>query len=370
MVDEAPAAGSAAPELPQINPPAAVPVPTPLPVPIPSPTDATPLASAPTDMPPLGRVPDPVPSTPSDEEDTLAAEKPAAAPGRTPETPDDWVTIKHSPGEPKLDLADLDLTDADFEARPGRPADPLGERPDFEAEEPIRFVSEGPSAAPAPVPSAVPDEASARPDEGRMETVLHKVQPGENFWTISRTHYASGRYYRALGKANIDQFQRLEDLYVGAVIRIPPPEDLDPAFIDPPGGRSARNRDPAEPETPATRTAQADAELTVRRSSRPDGELNLPVSDPSTERVADRDDRDRRRISPRDDLDEPATATRKTVSRPVHRVRARETLRSIARDRLGDSRRAREILDLNRDVVDDPAHLVVGQILDLPDDAE
>ena len=36
---------------------------------------------------------------------------------------------------------------------------------------------------------------------------------------------------------------------------------------------------------------------------------------------------------------------------------------------LGDSHRANEILDLNRDLIDDPTHLTVGQMLELPDDA-
>ena len=193
------------------------------------------------------------------------------------------------------------------------------------------------------------------------DTILHKVQPGENFWTISRTHYASGRYYKALGKANSDQFQRLQDLYVGAVIRIPPPEDLDPSLIDPPGGRSARNRDPDAADEPTAQAAVDPSRL--RRSRRVDGELNLPVSDPEAEQVSDRDDR--RRRSPREVLDAPAPRR----AAPVHKVRSRETLRSIARDRLGDSRRAREILDLNRDAIPDPAHLTPGQVLDLPDDA-
>ncbi|MDG3002505.1 LysM peptidoglycan-binding domain-containing protein [Paludisphaera mucosa] len=278
------------------------------------------------------------------------------------------MPIKHSSGEPRLDPMDVGLND-DLDPRSGSSADPLRDDARIDVGDPVRFVSGGAKAAAAAAATAATATAAsvAKRDEGKMDTVLHKVQPGENFWTISRTHYASGRYYRALGKANADQFQRLEDLYVGAVVRIPPPEDLDPAFIDPPGGRSARNRDPSQPETPAVKTAAPAGATPVRRSSRPEGELNLPVSDPSTERAADRDDR--RRTSPRDELDEPAPAPRRAKA-PVHKVRPHETLRSIARDRLGDSRRAREILDLNRDAVDDPAHLVVGQILDLPDDAE
>src|SRR4029079_18233662 len=68
--------------------------------------------------------------------------------------------------------------------------------------------------------------------------------------------------------------------------------------------------------------------------------------------------------------DEPEVRSRSTVSRPVYKVRRYDTLRTIARDTLGDSRRADEVLDLNRDIIDDPAHLIVGQILELPEDAK
>ena len=50
-------------------------------------------------------------------------------------------------------------------------------------------------------------------------------------------------------------------------------------------------------------------------------------------------------------------------------MRPYDTLRSIARDMLGDSRRSGEILDLNRGVIDDPSQLIVGQVLELPEDA-
>ena len=35
--------------------------------------------------------------------------------------------------------------------------------------------------------------------------MLHKVEKNENFWTISRLYYNSGRYYKALWKANDDK---------------------------------------------------------------------------------------------------------------------------------------------------------------------
>jgi nucleoid-associated protein YgaU len=55
--------------------------------------------------------------------------------------------------------------------------------------------------------------------------------------------------------------------------------------------------------------------------------------------------------------------------RPVYKVRPYDTLRSIARDTLDDPRRAGEILELNDGIIRDPSHLVVGQILELPEDA-
>ncbi len=58
------------------------------------------------------------------------------------------------------------------------------------------------------------------------------------------------------------------------------------------------------------------------------------------------------------------------VSRPIYKVRRYDTLRSIARDTLGDPRRASEILALNRDIIDDPTHLISGQLLELPEDAD
>jgi nucleoid-associated protein YgaU len=90
-------------------------------------------------------------------------------------------------------------------------------------------------------------------------------------------------------------------------------------------------------------------------------ELALPVADPfnNGERRVRRTAGDL--VPAREASDRPRT--------PIYRVRPRDTLRSIARDTLGDSRRAGEILDLNRDVIDDPNHPTTGQTIDLPADA-
>ena len=224
-------------------------------------------------------------------------------------------------------------------------------------------------------------------EEGKIDTVLHKVERGENFWSIARLYYPSGRYYRALWKYNSAKVKQIDKLYVGTILRIPPPEDLDPAYIDPPGSRSAGpgGKTLARRDDDSVDPARADSDsdamgrgpsraagvgtgvgVPVRRSGRSDVELNLPVSD-----AADPGTRPRSRdVNYADDRDaEPEVRPRTTVTRPIYKVRPYDTLRTIARDTLGDSRRAGEILELNRDLVDDPAHLIVGQILELPEDA-
>jgi nucleoid-associated protein YgaU len=227
-----------------------------------------------------------------------------------------------------------------------------------------RFVDDGPEGEDAPaVALSDPPEPDRAAKTDRVEPVPHVVQRGENFWSISRLYYGSGRFYMALWKANSAQVAAPDKLYRGTTIRIPPPEELDRTLVPPPESRRA-SRAAADPPTapallrrtsaPAGGGERAIAPL--RRSS--DVELALPIADP----LADRD-------SPQPDAIDSAPEVRYRPSRPVYKVRKNETLRSIARDKLGDSHRADELLDLNRDVIDDPYHLTPGQLIELPDDA-
>src|SRR5262249_28997639 len=67
----------------------------------------------------------------------------------------------------------------------------------------------------------------------RVEATEHLVERGENYWTISRQYWGSGRYYRALWKANEAKHPDIKDLRVGDVIIVPAVEDLDPNLILP-----------------------------------------------------------------------------------------------------------------------------------------
>ena len=230
-------------------------------------------------------------------------------------------------------------------------------------------------------------------------------------------YYNSGRYYKALWKANEDKVPQIDKLYRNTVLRIPPPEELDPAYILPPGSHAKRPANMAAAPTP---TAESDARLAdqtrtdtraadavpIRRARRSDVELNLPVAEADAPeggtRTRDRSafsrdfdtngdrDRDRDRDADADsDISsgtgtgsgagsmapaglrdrDPEVRTRSAVTRPIYKVRPYDTLRTIARDTLGDARRASEIRDMNLRSSNDPGHLIVGQVLELPEDA-
>jgi nucleoid-associated protein YgaU len=186
-------------------------------------------------------------------------------------------------------------------------------------------------------------------DEDRLVPVPHVVQRGENFWTISRLYYNTGRFYKALWAANRATVPVIDRLYVGTTIQIPPPEALDRSLVERP-----------QPSSPgrSTHPLAARDRQTRRTGRESDVTLVLPVGSPEAEAgslVAAEPD--------------PKAATWPEAHRPVHTVRASETLRTIARARLGDAHRADEILRLNRDVIEDPHRLVPGMSLRLPANA-
>ena len=190
-------------------------------------------------------------------------------------------------------------------------------------------------------------KAPANDAVDRVESVPHLVQKGENFWTISRLSYGSGRFYKALWAANKHLVPVIDELFVGTTILIPPPEALDHSLILP--ARTTRHARPAQPSSPVRRTSRST--LDGGPPAPREIEVHLPAAPTSVEEVDP----------------EPEVASRPRL--PVYRVRANETLRSIANRTLGDSHRADEILELNRTVINDPNDLTTGQEIKLPEDA-
>ena len=220
--------------------------------------------------------------------------------------------------------------------------------------------------------SAMTATTESEPERAASMSTPHTVQRGENLWTISRLYYGYGWYYKALWEANKENVAAVDKLYVGQTIRIPPPEDLDPAYVESArkefeADRKARGLASSSRGAGGTDSRATPVNVSLRKASRSadldSGELkvSLPTADPlgHGQSVGG--------FTEADEEEEPTEPVRKRG--PRYKIRAYETLRSIARDTLGDSRRSTEIYELNQSVVDDPNHLVTGQIIELPADA-
>jgi nucleoid-associated protein YgaU len=310
--------------------------------PVVSPTPSPAAASA-TNLPPLTPAP--------------AVADTAPKPSPAPEMPADtstWVALPNLGKGRALDDEDR--------LAPAPPPEPTNSREAFSPVPERVATATATAAAAAPITAA----ARSRPVESdTVEPVSHVVQRGENFWTISRQYYGWGRFWKALWAANRATVPAPEQLYVGQTIRIPPPEDLDRSLV--------------EPERPARATSTASATPTLRKASRPAAQsapvaaaskkgevaVELPTSDPFARQPVEDTPKP---VAGEADDDAPApTPARQRIR---YKVKPYETLRSIARDTLGDPRRADEILDLNSKNIDDPVHLTPGQVIALPSDAE
>lgn len=277
-------------------------------------------------MPPAPAVsPAPAEATPSIPETPIVPEAPPAQPAPAIEPAPPPTPVPAPAPTPTSSLPE------GFRPLPNAGREPLRLEQPIEPARPI--ITTRVPARSASAPGVVPVRRA--PD--RLESAPHVVQSGENFWTISRDYYGSGRYYKALWKANADRVRRPEDLHVGDTIRVPPPERLDPALVDQPATRQPGLASPPR-DTDTKRVAQGNGSL-----------LMLPVGRPSRSRD--------------EDLIEPRRVTRE------HTVRPRETLRTIARDRLGDSRREDEIREMNLDQLGEDPDLRPGMRLRLPADA-
>jgi nucleoid-associated protein YgaU len=337
----APQPESAAPKPVAPEPtPASVPMPT-LPAPAPEPTAPQ---VAPTRADPPQLTPPPTPTEPAPEPKPLVP-TPASS------GPDDWETLPTAGPGRMVDITDRPSPDPLPKETRARAAEPLEREPS-----PVKTVAAPVAAAPRAKEPATRDEPTDEPGAGRVEAVAHVVQRGENFWTISQLYYNSGRYYKALWAANRTIVAAPDQLVVGQSLRIPPPEDLDPRLI-------VKLRAATKPVSAPSPTSGTTAPRRVRPAL-DTTEVDLPAADPFAREP---------RTGSTSDIDPGPgreSETRVRPKRALYRVRTNETLRSIARDTLGDSHRADEILDLNSSILKDSSDLVPGQVIELPSDAK
>ncbi len=336
-----------------------------------------------------------------------------------------WISVPNS-GKVPFDPSEKAVGDPASGSQNGDGAAASGADSRFHAKRDMEFESEptqaqlfeaGSSEASSrtrPRAGALANEPQPRAasHSERVEATEHVVERKENYWSISRQYWGSARYYVALWKANSARYPDINVLHVGDVIVVPAIEDLDPDYILPPGksaspewlermgisrrgsqaARAGTGADSAE-ETASSSSAASrssgkvglasrSGNVPARRASLSDPELDLPDSR-SSSRVDRSSPYKGRSSSAASTFDgdgagdepesrttaRPRSANAASAGSPVYRVRTNDTLRSIARDMLGNSRRADEILELNRGVIDDPSQLVVGQMLELPEDA-
>ena len=293
-------------------------------------------------LPPLDGMAAVSPAVTVAEEPPAKVEAPAPAPAPEVSEPSSLLTNTPTPVEPAPESsspANVAMTPEPMPLETPQPSEP-----DAGNFEPLP-LSNAPLSAdagsarvprPASLPPAVVPPESTKSRDDAIEPVTHVVQKGENFWTISRLYYGSGRFYKALWAANQDQVSAPDRLFVGTTIKVPPPERLDRSRIDPVNSGQVAIPKPKSASIPPIHEAADEIMMLPRgrSSSEP-----APVAIPKPEKTY-----------------------------PYHVVKGHETLRSIARDLLDDPRRAAEIRDLNLDKLDDDG-LQIGQRLRLPEDA-
>ncbi|MGP0063252.1 MAG: hypothetical protein ACLQGP_06560 [Isosphaeraceae bacterium] len=212
-----------------------------------------------------------------------------------------------------------------------------------------------PSLRTEPVPPSPRRPPGLRPGGVVAGPRRHTVSVGESFASIAELYYGSSHYDEALWRFNRGRFPQPERLTGGDLLIIPPAEQLDVA-----AGRARPSRSANAPgrQPPA---APGGVEQDQERPRSPD--LRGPSTEPTprSDRGQVRDHVTRWTRNP--------SATEPRVEPKIHIVHRYETLRSIARDRLGNARRADEILVLNKDRLNDPNRLTPGLLLFLPSDA-
>lgn len=186
-----------------------------------------------------------------------------------------------------------------------------------------------------PIPSATgttakrdedfPSVTRSAPVPALENTGSYVVQPGDNYWTISKQLYGSGRYFQALAKHNASVAADPQKLKPGMQIATPPGSELETRY---------------RAEMPLTATNPTATSQPTNSGGR----------------------------APRDGEADPGFFL-DSDGVPRYRIGTADTLSLIARNHLGRSSRWVQIYEMNRDILKDGNTLSVGTVLHLPPDA-
>jgi len=264
-----------------------------------------------------------------------AAGTPApTTPGPDDEGEDSW-TVDESPRtarKPAVDLTDDEISDDDAEVsaiRPKGAAAPTARKSGSSSAGGESSTRNGVARTPSATHASAP------------KGELYTIAPNDNFWTISRRQYGSGRYFAALAKHNQDRVADPQRLRPGMQISTPPAAALEanyPELIDKSGAAAA--------PSPRASSIAGDGRPHFGHPSTP-----FPVSE-----------------APASGAQQAGYFYSKS-GEPMYRISGDDTLGSIAQKHLGRASRWTEIYDQNREILKNPENLTVGTVIRLPADA-
>jgi nucleoid-associated protein YgaU len=195
---------------------------------------------------------------------------------------------------------------------------------------PTTPYSTPPSTTPQPTPArtVIPNPTTtpavpANPDR------VHIVAPGDNVYKIAKEYYGDGKAWRKLAKYN--KLNEEAQLKVGEKLSIPTSEAL-------------LGKKPTTSVLPITITA-----------------LPAPINTPAPIGSRNKSGGTAIQLTGNRTISHAAPARSHTYT-----VKKGDTLAQIAQRELGNARRAREIIELNKNTIKDPDSVPLGAVLTLP----
>ncbi|MDB5342198.1 MAG: Peptidoglycan-binding LysM [Schlesneria sp.] len=188
-------------------------------------------------------------------------------------------------------------------------------------------------ARPAPV-TQIDEDFRATAARPLVAGDTYDIEPGDNFWTISRKKYGTGRYFMALAQHNSQIITDPKRMKLGVSISTPAAEVLERTYAQ--FIPKAATIDPVQTASISPVVSSSNSTKVTVAAATDEAESGFFIADDGT---------------------------------PMYRIGREDTLSGVAQRHLGRSSRWTQIFELNRDVLPDGNSLKIGAVLRLPADA-
>ena len=186
----------------------------------------------------------------------------------------------------------------------------------------------GEARRPAPTGRIDEDFAPRATSKPLVPGDTYNIEPNDNFWTISRKKYGTGRYFMALSQHNLKVIPDPQKMKPGVTIATPPAAELERTY-----STLIPQAAPAEPVLAGSvQPARSTSSTTANKDE-------VPGFFVSADGV------------------------------PMYRVGQEDTLSVISQRHLGRSSRWVQVFEMNREILTDGNSLKLGTVLRLPGDA-